>query len=121
MYKKIGIISILLLFALMITSVALDKNVPLNPSRSEASPIVNAVPDGNYNISIQNNVATKILYRPLPTSHLVPSQNELKSTGGIQPTVLYDSQSLGNNANVEKINWKKIIEGVILILQGLTS
>jgi hypothetical protein len=104
MYKKIGIISVLLLFALTITTIAALPSAGEKTASASTSQIVNSVPNGDYTISIQNNVATKILYTPVPT------QNQPKSA---QPTVLYDSQ------HPTKTNWKKIIQGIILIIQGI--
>ena len=140
MYKKIGILSILLVFALVMTTVALPlvpqgkTVVPANSSRlgqggSPTLPIVTPIPDGNYSISIQNNKATKVLYTPLPKPVPIPRPNNNLLTRQIQPEspqitqpiVLYDSQHPDSNANVEKINWHKIIQVIILILQGING
>jgi hypothetical protein len=121
MYKKIGIISILLLFALMMNTVALpmgEKTVPANSTQvSIVSPIspTATLPDGNYIISVHKNTATKVSYTSVP----MPG-----SRTSVQSVVIYDSQlpknQQGNLQGTSRIKWLHWIRVLIDALDDLT-
>jgi hypothetical protein len=121
MYKKIGIISILLLFALMMNTVALpvgEKTVPANSTQvSIVSPIspTATLPDGNYTISVHKNTATKVSYTSVP----MPG-----SRTSVQSVVIYDSQlpknQQGNLQGTARIKWLHWIRVLIDALDDLT-
>jgi len=119
MYKKIGLISIMLLFALTMTTIgALPMGVPVNSTKvSIVSPIspTSALPDGNYTISVHKNTATKVSYTPV----IMPG-----SRTSVQPAVIYDSQltksQQGDLQGTSRIKWLHWIRVLIDALDDLT-